>query len=105
MNTHAATSAKFRLSPILIWGITAVTALITASVLWLGWPAEAAELPAGTSEVKVHFIEDELTTPAPTGQAAGWFGGLSAPCDFDSWYVEPAGIVAVANPDVAVPAT
>ncbi|MEU4419083.1 hypothetical protein AB0F81_00505 [Actinoplanes sp. NPDC024001] len=91
MSAPTAASAKFRLSPILTWGITAVTALITAFVLWLGWPAEAAELPTGTSEVEVHFIDDELTTPAATGEKDGWFGSLSAPCDFDSWYVESAG--------------
>ncbi|BBH67937.1 hypothetical protein ACTI_46220 [Actinoplanes sp. OR16] len=83
--------ATSRFSPVLIWGITAVTVLITAFVLWLGWPAEAAELPAGAGEVEVHFIDDELTTPAPTGETDGWFGGLSTPCDFDSWYVESAG--------------
>ncbi|WIM96396.1 hypothetical protein ACTOB_008588 [Actinoplanes oblitus] len=82
---------KSRLSPILIWGITAVTGLVAAFVLWLGWPAGAAELPTGTSQVEVQFIEDELTTSAPTGQKDGWFGGLSSPCDFDSWYVEYAG--------------
>lgn len=82
---------KLRLSPILIWGITAVTVLITAFVLWLGWPAEAAELPSGPGEVEIHFIDEELTTPAPTAAKDGWFGRLSTPCDFDSWYVESAG--------------
>ncbi|MEU8657220.1 hypothetical protein [Actinoplanes philippinensis] len=82
---------KLRLSPILIWGITAVTVLTTAFVLWLGWPAKPAELPAGASEVEVHLIDDELTKSAPTGETDGWFGGLAVPCDFDSWYVESAG--------------
>ncbi|GIF11386.1 hypothetical protein [Actinoplanes teichomyceticus] len=87
----------FRLSPVLTWGIAAVTVLITAFVLWLGWPAEGAGLPAGASEVEVHFIDDELTTPAPTGEKDGWFGSLSTPCDFDSWYVESAGTAVCAT--------
>ncbi|WP_433825925.1 hypothetical protein ACQP2E_27925 [Actinoplanes sp. CA-015351] len=91
MSTPVDAPATFRLSPTLIWGTVAVTVLITACVLWLGWPAKAAGLPTGASEVEVHLIEDELTTTAPTGQKDGWFGGLSAPCDFDSWYVESAG--------------
>ncbi|GAA2846051.1 hypothetical protein Acy02nite_47820 [Actinoplanes cyaneus] len=91
MSTPADAPAKFRLSPVLTWGIVAVTGLITAFVLWVGWPAEAAELPVGSSRVEVHFIEDDLTTPAAPGEKSGWFGGLSTPCDFDSWYVESAG--------------
>jgi hypothetical protein len=91
MSTPADAPAKSRISPVLTWGIVAVTVLITAFVLWLGWPAEAAELPTGTSRVEVQFIDDDLTTAAPTGETSGWFGGLSTPCDFDSWYVESGG--------------
>ncbi len=99
MSTPTDAPKKFRLSPVLTWGIVAVTVLMTAFVLWLGWPAQAAELPAGTSTVEVHLIDDELTTVAPTGQKSGWFGGLSMPCDFDSWYVESAGAAMCATLD------
>ncbi|MFI1993808.1 hypothetical protein [Actinoplanes sp. NPDC020271] len=99
MSTPTDAPRKSRLSPVLTWGIVAVTVLIMAFVLWLGWPAEAAELPAGTSTVEVHLIEDSITTAAPTGQRSGWFGRLSTPCDFDSWYVESAGTAMCATLD------
>lgn len=91
MSASPETPARFRLSPTMTWGIVAVTVLVTAFVLWLGWPASAAGLPAGTSQVTVHLVDDDLTTPAPAGEKDGWFGSLSAPCDFDSWYVDSVG--------------
>ncbi|BAL93171.1 hypothetical protein AMIS_79510 [Actinoplanes missouriensis 431] len=91
------TQAKPRFSPTAIWGITSVGVLVTALVLWAGWPAQAAELTPGTAEV--YLIDDELTTPAPTGEKSGWFGTLSTPCDFDSWYVESAGTAMCATLD------
>ncbi|MEU4557513.1 hypothetical protein AB0F72_03945 [Actinoplanes sp. NPDC023936] len=97
MSTQADAPAKFRFSPTMIWGMTSVTVLITALVLWIGWPAQAAELSPGTAEV--YLVDDELTTPAATGEKDGWFGALSTPCDFDSWYVESAGTAMCATLD------
>ncbi len=92
MSTPAeGTPTKSRISPILIWGTASVTVLITALVLWLGWPAQAAQLPEGTTEVQVYLIDDELTTPAAVGERDGWFGNLSMPCGTDAWYVQSAG--------------
>ncbi|GGN85033.1 hypothetical protein GCM10010112_64960 [Actinoplanes lobatus] len=90
---------KFRPGPITIWGAVAGGTLVTAFVLWLGWPAQAAELPAGATDVQVYLIDDELTTPATPGEQDGWFGSFSMPCDFDSWYVESAGAAMCASLD------
>ncbi|SDT74757.1 hypothetical protein [Actinoplanes derwentensis] len=91
MSTPADAPAGSRLKSTLVQSTAVVAALITASVLWLGRPAKAVEPPAGPATVKAYLIDDELTTPAATGEKDGWFGDLAMPCDFDSWYVEYAG--------------
>src|SRR5690349_4452255 len=99
MSVQADIPAKSRFNPIVVWGAAAITVLITALVLWFGWPAEAAALPAGSSKVEIYFLDDELTTPAATGERDGWFGRFSMPCDADSWYVESAGTAMCATLD------